>query len=157
MKPREHLQLQSLRQSFYLSVGQSQTIIPLQNSKLYAKQIEILENMSLEIDESKLISINLANNPGWWLRERTIGMTFLNLIFSSNNSCLEELYLQGNYFSSEMTEEITGRLAQSPEVLKTLRILNLSHSANFDTMEAVNNLSDVLKGARKLELCDISA
>ena len=113
--------------------------------------------MSLEIDESKLISINLAYNPGWWRRERTIGIKFLNLIFSSDNSCLEELYLQGNYFSSEMTEELTGRLAQSREVLKTLRIINLSHSANFDTMEAVNNLSDVLKGARKLELCDISA
>ena len=112
--------------------------------------------MSLEIDESRLISINLANNPGWWLRERTIGVTFLNLIFSSNNSSLEELYLQGNYFSSELTEEVTGRLAQSPGVLRTLKILNLAQSANFDNIASVNNLADVLKGAAKLEVCDIS-
>ena len=83
-------------------------------------------------------------------------MMFLNLIFASDNSCLEELYLQGNYFSSEMTEGLTGRLAQSREVLKTLRILNLANSANFDAIAAVYNLSDVLKRAPKLEVCDIS-
>ena len=73
--------------------------------------------MNLEVEASRLVSINLANNPGWWLRERTIGMTFLNLIFASNNSCLEELLLHGNYYSSDLTVEILGRLAGSPGVL----------------------------------------
>ena len=74
--------------------------------------------------------------------------------FIKQQTCLEQLDLRYNYFSSAATTQIFSSLLES-SCINTLEKLNLVESCNFSSDETCALFASFLDKALKLKECDI--
>ena len=110
--------------------------------------IEVLCNSG----QTSIKALNLQSNEHWW-KDSTIATSLVALIQSQ--SCLVNLNMSFNSFSSSVTEEIFACLCRS-DSLATLEELHLYEAVNFDSDAACMHLATLIDTAPVFKRMDIS-